>query len=133
MLIKTLLVLVVCASPVAAQQIDRPTIFLVATGDVLALWELTGSEACIQQGTCYEKNPVVGDGTTRGATARRALLKGTGQALSTYAILRISKTSPADPHRKRKQWIAPGCGSTLFHVIVDRGLYRVGVKRTSVF
>jgi len=35
--------------------------------------------------------------------------------------------------RSPTPWIAPGCGSTLFHVIVDGGLYRVGVKRTSVF
>jgi len=35
--------------------------------------------------------------------------------------------------RSATPWVAPGCGSTLFHVIVDGGLYRVGVKRTSVF
>jgi hypothetical protein len=35
--------------------------------------------------------------------------------------------------RSATPWVAPGCGFTLLHVIVDGGLYRVGVKRTSVF
>ena len=79
--------------------------WLVAAGDVLALGELTASEACIQQGTCIEANGVIGDGTDPWSTARRALLKGTGQALSTWAILKLSKTD--SPRRK---WAARACG-----------------------
>jgi hypothetical protein len=35
--------------------------------------------------------------------------------------------------RSATSWVASACGSTLLHVIVDGGFYRVGVKRTSVF
>ena len=97
--------LVLLATPATAQELDRPTMWLVAAGDVLALGELTASEACIQQGTCTEVNGVIGDGTNPAATARRALLKGTGQAISTWAILTLSKTDSP-----RRQWAARACG-----------------------
>ncbi len=35
--------------------------------------------------------------------------------------------------RSATPWVAPGGGSTLFDVIVDGGLYRLGAKRTPVF
>ena len=101
-----MLILSLYAAPVNAQAVDRPTMFLVMGGDMLALGELTHSEAGIQQGSAREANPLLGGHTNRGGTARRWVLKSAGQAISTYAILRTSRTDPDDPHRRRKIWMA---------------------------
>ena len=108
------LILALCAAPVNAQDgrlptiADKPTIWLVALGDCFAVGEIVSSEAGIQQGTTREANALLGGHTDEWATARRALLKASGQAVSTWAILRYSRTTPDDPHRDRKRWVARG-------------------------
>jgi hypothetical protein len=87
-------------------QIDRATIWLVGAGDMLALGEIVASEACIQQGSCYETNRSLGTSTAPWGTARRAFLKGAGQFVSTYVILKLSKTHGNDPGARRRVWLA---------------------------
>lgn len=109
-------ILFLLAAPAAAQ-IDKPTAFLVTAGDILALGELTASEACIQQGTCHEANPIHPGGTDPWSTASRAFIKGGMQAVSTWVILQASK-SPAP----RVKWAARA--AAIAKVVVNGYLMR---------
>jgi len=94
-----LLLFVVLASPVLGQE-SRPdppdwvTNATIATGATLALAEIVASEACIQRGSCYEANRLLPDGTSKGHTLGRALIKGSGTALAATALLKLKRRHP---------------------------------------
>jgi hypothetical protein len=80
------------AAPVNAQ--DRVTNLTLAAGATLGFSEIVASEACIQRGTCYESNRFLPDGTTKGATLGRSLLKGAGTSAAILALMKLKKRSP---------------------------------------
>lgn len=80
----------------SAQSIDKPTALLETVSNSLGMLEIVHTEACVQQLRCHEANPVMPDGTSTGATAGRAAIKAGGQAVSTWLILKASKS----PSRK---------------------------------
>ena len=83
--------LMLCAGPVSAQSIDKPTAILETVGNSLGLFEIVFSEACTQQGACTEKNPLMSNSRSAGGTAQRAGVKAAGQAASSWLILKASK------------------------------------------
>jgi hypothetical protein len=87
-----LALLLLVAAPVVAQ--ERVTTITLAAGATLAFSEIVASEACIQRGTCYEANRFLPDGTGKGATLGRSLLKGAGTSAAVIALAKLRKSHP---------------------------------------
>lgn len=92
------LALVLFAVPVSAQEtpttLSRVTVVTLAAGSTLAFMEIVGSEACIQQGSCHEGNPVLPDGAGAGATAGRSAIKGIGTAGAVILLAKLRHKHP---------------------------------------
>lgn len=56
--------------------------------------EMYATEACLQRGACTEQNPLVPEGTTKGDTLTRGLMKAGAATLSTWALLRTRDAHP---------------------------------------
>jgi hypothetical protein len=78
----------------SAQTLDKPTVALEMLGNTLAITEIVATEACVQQRACYERNPLMPDGASREGTVGRAVIKGAGNAVSTWLILKLARRSP---------------------------------------
>lgn len=92
------LLVLLWAVPVAAQ--DTPKWIAHATTGalmgtcILAVVEITGTEAGIQKGTISEANTFLPDGRTANHTAGRALIKAGGTAGAIYIVQRTRKKHP---------------------------------------
>ena len=67
---------------------------VTALGASFGLMEIVGSEACIQQGTCYEANKVLPDGKGAAATFGRSAIKAAGTTAATVALLKLRQKHP---------------------------------------
>ena len=84
------------ASPVAAQETvqQKATIWTLAAGGSLGMADIVFSEACIQQGSCREANPVLPDGKGAGATAGRTFIKAAGTTASVVILAKLRHKHP---------------------------------------
>lgn len=91
-------ILLLVAAPAYAQSETTPTArtaaIFTATSASLGMMEIVGSEACIQQGSCYEANKVLPDGKGAGATLGRSVIKAAGTTAATVVLLKLRKKHP---------------------------------------
>jgi hypothetical protein len=92
---RLLLFLLLLATPAWAQEPpSRLTTSILAAGASLGMMEIVGSEACIQQGSCREGNPVLPDGTGWQATAGRSAIKAAGTAGAVILLAKLRTRHP---------------------------------------
>lgn len=94
-----LLILLFWAVPVAAQDGPSPVMDKAITGSLvaagmLAMLEIGGTEAGIQQGSISEANRFQPDGNGANATAGRMLIKGAGTAAAVVMLDKLRERHP---------------------------------------